>query len=103
MIQKEKYDKIFEIAKNGGRHAGWYERASQMTNSQLKKSIRSHEKQIKEHKNKINSPAEYYIEWHTRSDRTKQHDIEKWQKDIERNLEQPEIEKRIMKERNKNG
>jgi len=97
------YDKIFEEAKNGGRHAGTYNDAIRKTKAQLKKSIRSNKNNMAKHKNKINNPQKYDSDWKNKDDRQKQGLIKKWEKEIKIFREQTEIEKRILKERENNG
>ena len=59
----ERFDRIFEEAKNNGRHAGTYKQAVEKSPAQLNKSIRSHEKQVTEHQDKINNPVKHYPNW----------------------------------------
>lgn len=49
----------YEIAKFGGRHAGFYRQFSEATNNQIAKAIRSLESQIVIHEEKIADPARF--------------------------------------------
>ena len=50
---------------------------------EMKKSIRSHQRTIALHKDKIMNPEKYYpLEWSRYNDATKQQFIRKWQKEI---------------------
>ena len=98
-INEEKYDEIFETAKNGCRHSGTYQQALEKTDAQLDKSIRSHEWQIAEHINKINNPHEYISDWSELSETERERNIKTWEKHADRNREESEIEKRVRKGR----
>lgn len=49
----------YEIAKSGGRHAGLYDRFRDARIAEIEKSIRSYEKRIIEHQDKIANPDGY--------------------------------------------
>ena len=52
----------YEAAKDGGRHHGVYKRYRCIRTPEIEKSIRSFEKRIEEHKDKINHPMLYVSE-----------------------------------------
>ena len=49
----------YETAKAGGRHSGLFRRFSREREAVIRKSIRSLEKTIEEHRNKIERPMDY--------------------------------------------
>lgn len=49
----------FEIAKSGGKHSGFYKNYINKSTKEIKKAIKSIDKQIKEHTDKISSPQKY--------------------------------------------
>ena len=100
MGSRDKYDKIFEVAKSGGRHAGTYRQAMSKSLAQLDKSIRSHEKQVIEHRDKINNPEKYAPDWCIMEINEQEGLVRRWEKDLEKNQDEAEIEKRVRKERN---
>ncbi|SCL85070.1 minor capsid protein [Sporanaerobacter sp. PP17-6a] len=93
-------DKIYEIAKSGGRHKGTYEKASiKYSDAQIKKSINSHQKQIDEHKDKIRNPEKYDKDWNNKSAIQQEGLIRKWSKDLKRNREEQIIFEKFLKGR----
>ena len=101
-IEVEEYSKIFEEAKNGGRHAGTYRQAMEKTDTQLDKSIRSHEKQVAEHQEKINNPEKYAPKWSKMEKKAQEGLLKRWAKDIVKNQEAAEIENKVREERKQN-
>ena len=97
----KKYDEIFETAKNDGRHAGTYRQSMEKTDAQLDKSIRSHEQQVADHYDKISNPRKYAPKWNEMDKRVQEGLLKRWQKDIDKNKEAAEIEKRAREERKK--
>ena len=99
MSNDEKYDKIFEEAKNGGRHAGTYRQAMEKSDAKLSKSIRSREQQIVEHQDKINNPEKYILGWNELLEREQKGNLRHWKNEIRNFTEQAEIEKRVREGR----
>lgn len=89
----------YEIAKNGGRHKGVYIDAVKKHKAALKKSIASHLKQVEIHRDKLAHPEKYDTGWSKKDERARRGMLKKWQKDLERNQEQAEIELEVWKER----
>ena len=58
----EAVSNAYEVAKDGGRHHGVYRRYRSTRTPEIEKSIRSFEKRIEEHKDKINHPMLYVSE-----------------------------------------
>lgn len=92
-------NEVLEQAKSGERHKGVYKDAQKKSKSRLEKSIKSHEGQVQEHIDKLNNPERYDADWNNKTERQKQGLLKKWQKDLKRNAEQAEIERRVLDER----
>lgn len=92
-------EKTVAAAKNGTRHSGVYNDAVAKTESRLKKSIASHDKEVEIHKDKIAHPEKYVPDWDSKTPQEKEWIIKKWEKDAKRNAEQAAIEREVYKER----
>jgi len=95
----EKYDIMYDKAKEGILHGGVYTSAMSKTEAQLNKSIKSYEKQIDIHRMKINNPRNYDKEWNNRSSLEKAGAFNYWNKEIINYQEQSEIVRRVKWER----
>jgi len=92
----------FEVAKNGGKHYRMYKDYLNKTDKELEKGIRSFEKQIRMHQDKIKNPKKYIKEWDDMDPRKQKNVIaEKWPNDIKRHKEQKRILEGILEERQK--
>ncbi len=90
----------FEIAKSGGTHAGFYNNYVDRPTSDILKGIKSIEKQIAEHEDKIANPEKYIPEWKTLDPRQQAALLErKWPGDIQRQKEQVQILQGILHQR----
>lgn len=92
-------DKVLEQAKDGRKHKGIYKEAQKKSRSRLQKSIASHEKQVQEHIEKLKNPEKYDADWNNITEQHKRGLLKKWLKDMQRNAEQAEIERRVYNER----
>jgi RHS repeat-associated protein len=91
----------FEIAKEGGKHAGFLKNNLTRSTEELQKGINSIEKVIAEHQSKIANPSKYIENWSKLDPRQQQSLInKKWPSDIQRQGEQRDILKNILKNRN---
>ncbi len=89
--------KAYEIAKNGGKHADLIERYGNVSNKELQKSIKSYEKQIAKHKDKIANPSKHCPDWETMDLRHKESLVEvNWPAEIELYNEQRDIVQSIL-------
>jgi hypothetical protein len=87
-------------AKNGGRHADLIPKFSQKPIKEVEKSIRSYEKLIAEHKDKIANPSKYCPEWDTLDPRRRDALINKrWPAEIQCYTEQKDILKTLLDQR----
>jgi histone H3/H4 len=53
----------YEIAKNGGKHAGFLKNYVGKAASEIQKAVKSYQKQIATHQDKIANPKKYYPGW----------------------------------------
>lgn len=90
---------VFKKAKQGIKHSGIYKDAIKKTEARLKKSIKSHEQQIEIHIEKLKNPEKFDAEWDKKTEQQRKGLLKKWLKDIQRNSEQAEIERRVWDER----
>lgn len=100
MVPKIDSDEVFRKAKEGIMHGGIYRDALKKNENRLKKSIKSHEEQVAEHIDKLKHPEKYDADWENKSEREKAGLLKKWRRDLLRNAEQAEIERRALDEKN---
>ncbi len=87
-------------AKNGGRHADLIPKFSEKPLKEIEKSIRSYEKLIVEHKDKIANPSKYCQDWDNFHPNRKKALVEKvWPAEIQCYTEQKDILKTILDQR----
>ena len=91
--------KVFQQAKDGERHGGVYRDALKKTKSRLLKSIRSHNKEVALHQDKLLHPEKYDAGWNSKTQNEKDGLLKKWRKDMQRNAEQAEVERQTYLER----
>jgi hypothetical protein len=89
----------YNVAKQGGKHSGFYNEYSKKPDSQIQKGIESINKQISEHQDKIRNPQRYIPNFDTLDPRQQKALPDKWQGDINRQSEQKTILEGILKER----
>jgi len=84
----------------GGKHHKWMLEYMQKPDKEVMKGIKSIEKLIIEHQNKIKAPDKFYPDWKTlRPEQQKDLVNNKWNKDIKRQTEQKNILNCILKNR----
>jgi len=88
----------YVVALEGGKHAGFLNNYVSRSSAQIQKGIRSIQKEILEHQDKIRNPSKH-IEGFEKFDIRKQKNLieKKWPSDIKRQKEQLEILKGILK------
>jgi ribosomal protein S18 len=89
----------YNVAKQGGKHSGFYDEYSKRPDSQIQKGIESINKQISEHQNKIEDPQKFISDFDKLDPRQQKALPDKWQRDINRQIEQKTILEGILKER----
>jgi hypothetical protein len=93
-------DDAYTIAKNGGKHSPWYNLYKDKVETEIRRGIRSIEKQIREHQDKIANPRKHIADFDSLPPRKREGLLKsKWLKDIRRQEEQKRILEGILKER----
>ena len=83
--------KVYLTAVSGGKHEGFLKRLERSGPIQAKKAVRSLEKIIKEHEQKIANPAAIYDDWQDMKPERKARVLKHWETEIEGWKEQIEI------------
>ena len=89
----------YNVAKQGGKHSGFYNEYSKKPDSQIQKGIKNINKQISERQNKIEDPKKSIPDFDKLDPRQQKALPDKWQRDINRQIEQKTILESILKER----
>jgi len=89
----------YEIAKAGGRHAGLLRTYRRKSITEIQRALRSYEKQVELHRQKVSSPENFVKDWGKQSSRTQQGLLRHWQEDLIRNRELAEVMQGILQER----
>jgi peptidoglycan hydrolase CwlO-like protein len=92
-------NEAYNIAKQGGKHSGFYNEYTTRSNTEIQKGIDSINKQISEHQDKIRNPQKYISNFNNLDPRQQKALPKKWQSDIKRQIEQKTILEGILKER----
>jgi len=90
---------MYRIAVRGGKNHGLLEHLRGQTDEQLERSINSFISNIDEHRMKLSAPSNYIYDWDERSEQYKNGVIKKWQKDIQRNMDQLDVALGVANER----
>ena len=99
-IMKVDAEAIVAAAKMpGGRHNGKYIDAQGWKDSSIRKAVSSCETTVMEHIRKINSPQKYDAGWANKTEVQKQGLLNKWEKDIRKNMELLAVFRAILEER----
>ena len=89
----------YEVAKQGGRHAGLLRTYQGKSVEEIQRALRSYERQAALHRQKMSSPETFVQDWVRRSPRA-QHGLRRhWQQDLTRNQELADIMRGILQER----
>ena len=72
----------YETAKSGGEHAGTYKTYSSKTNKELEKSIKSQQKNIDIHNDKIANPDKYVSDFYKKDKRYQEGLIKRWKNEV---------------------
>ena len=90
---------IYELAKQGGRHAGLLRTYQGKSTEEILRALSSYERQVELHRQKISRPEKFVKEWGKKSARA-QHGLRRhWQEDLTRNQELADIMRGILCER----
>ena len=88
-----------EVAKQGGRHAGLLRIYQGKSVEEIRRALRSYERQAALHRQKMSSPETFIQDWVTKSPRAQQGLLRHWQQDLTRNQELADIMRGILQER----
>lgn len=101
--QEKRQETDYLTAASGGKHHGKFvDFAKHLNSKQLEKSIRTYNKTIEEHKQKIADPRLIYPDWDSFDERQKAGYMRKWEKDIARNTQERNVAIGVLKRR-RNG
>ncbi|KIE04805.1 hypothetical protein NF27_FR00010 [Candidatus Jidaibacter acanthamoeba] len=97
-----KIDPYKEAMREGGKHQAWAKQYVDKPDIELERGIKSFEKQIKLHEDKIKNPEKYYPDFKKLDIREQEANINKiWPRDIRKQQEQKRILEDILKNRKK--
>lgn len=77
----------YEIAQQGGRHAGTLRNYQGRSLKEITNAVRGYEKNVAEHIDKLANPSRYAKDWAALTPRQQQGLLRKWEKDLRRNKE----------------
>ena len=90
----------YEVAKKGGPHKEWYKKQLELTESQVRKAIRSFEKQIEQHQGWIRNPLTKTPDFYSFDVRRRQNLVEHhWPADIQRHKDLIAILRGVLREK----
>ena len=89
----------YNVAKQGGKHSGFYNEYSKKPDSEIQRGIKNINKQISEHQNKIEDPKKFISDFDSLDIRRQKALPRIWQSDINRQIEQKTILEGILRER----
>lgn len=92
-------DKAYDIAKAGGKYSGALKEYIKRPTKDIQNAVRSYERQVEVHRQKLANPANYVPNWHTLRTEHQQNLLRHWQQDLERNAAHANIMRGILKER----
>lgn len=90
---------VYNEAISGGKFSGAYKNFQEQSNKSLDKTIKSLEKRVAEHVEKIITPNKYYKDWLELDEKTKEGIIHNWRSHLEKNKKSLEIAKIVRSER----
>jgi len=89
----------YDVARDGGKHAGLYREYSGRGNREIQKAVDSYEKQVSTHQDKLANPEKYASNWSRMDSREQQGLIRHWEQDLKRNKDSGDIMRGILRER----
>jgi hypothetical protein len=89
----------YEIAQAGGRHAGLLRRYLTKPDNEIMRALRSYERQVALHADKLSNPTKYVQNWASLDVREQQGLLNHWQQDLRRNQELADIMRGILQDR----
>ena len=91
----------YEIAKEGGRHTGLLRTYQAKSTAEIQRALRSYERQVALHRQKVHSPEQFIQEWDQKCPRVQEALLRHWQEDGARNQELADIMRGILQERHR--
>ena len=89
----------YAIARAGGRHAGLLQTYERKSTAEIQRALRSYERQVELHRQKIYSPEQFVQDWGTLRSHIQSGLLRHWQEDMVRNQELAEIMRGLLRER----
>lgn len=89
----------YEVARSGGRHAGLLRLYQEKSTAEIRRALRSYDRQVAQHRQKIHHPEEFVPDWDKKHPRVQQGLLRHWQEDIVRNQELADVMRGILQER----
>ena len=89
----------YAIARAGGRHAGLLRTYARKSTAKIQRALRSYERQVELHRQKIHSPEQFVEDWGTLRSHVQNGLLRHWQEDVVRNQELAEIMRGLLRER----
>ena len=89
----------YEVAKQGGRHAGLLRTYQGKSEEEIQRALRSYERQVALHRQKLSSPETFVKDWVRKSPRAQQGLLRHWQQDLTRNQELADVMRGILQEK----
>jgi hypothetical protein len=89
----------YAIARAGGRHAGLLRIYERKSVAEIQRALRSYERQVELHRQKIHSPEQFVQDWSTLRSHVQSGLLRHWQEDVVRNQELAEIMRGLLRER----
>ena len=89
----------YAIARAGGRHAGLLRTYERKSTAEIQRALRSYERQVELHQQKIHSPEQFVEAWRTLRSHAQSGLLRHWQEDMVRNQALAEITRGLLRER----
>lgn len=89
----------YEVAKQGGRHAGLLRIYQGKSVEEIQRVLRSYERQAALHRQKMSSPETFVQDWVRKSLRAQQGLLRHWQQDMIRHQQLADVMRGILRER----
>ena len=89
----------YEVAKQGGRHAGLLRVYQGKSVEEIQRALRSYERQAALHRQKLSSPETFVQDWVRQSPRAQQVLLRHWRQELTRNRELADVMRGILQER----
>jgi RHS repeat-associated protein len=91
----------YEIAKKGGKHAGYLREYRKRPTDQVQEALKGHEKKVEEYREKLANPEKAGTRkpWESMSKDEQERVLRDWNKHMQRNKDQADIMRGILRER----